>query len=147
MLVIKEDETLEASIGMSVSFEKRGERERAESAQSSQRTIDGASSRGRTCDLSAATAAPPPLTRCRCRGRRCLQSSRAAPLLRRLAKKFPRSLPRSEWANKAVGGKRPQVCTSKWLFSFVAGFEFDKAPQSLTHSVPNFQSKVKIDSK
>ena len=74
-----------------------------------------------------------------------VQSSRAAPLLRRLAKKFPRSLPRSEWANKAVGGKRPQVC--KWLFSFVAGFEFDKAPQSLTHSVRNFQSKVKIFSK
>ena len=146
MLVTKEDETLEASIGMSVSFEKRGERERAESAQSSQRTIDGASSRGRTCDLSAATAAPPPLTRCRCRGRRCLQSSRAAPLLRRLAKKFPRSLPRSERANKAVGGKRPRVC--KWLFSFVAGFESDKVQQSLlTHSVPNFQSKVKIFSK
>ena len=91
MLVTKEDETLEASIGMSVSFEKRGERERAESAQSSQRTIDGASSRGRTCDLSAATAASaahplprPPLP--------AVQSSDAA--LKAISKKVP-SLPSS----------------------------------------------------
>ena len=44
------------SNGVSASFENGSKRE-GESAQSSQRTIDGASSRGRTCDLSRATAA------------------------------------------------------------------------------------------
>ena len=77
------------SIGVSDSFKKRGKRGRE--CPIIARTIDGASSRGRTCDLSRATAAR--ALRPTAGGRRAGGIGGGSPAaLKAISKKFP-SLP------------------------------------------------------